>query len=493
VSTLIGDVLADAAALRPGAQAATLGEQALTFTEADRAANRTAHALAGHGVGNGDIVAWWTSGDLRSLDGCIGLARLGGVFAPLSPLLSPEEAGPVLEYLAPRLVVVDGERADAGAELCRRLGLPVAQLADLGPGAAESAPVPRRPVRESDPHIIYLTSGTTGRSKGVVVSHRASWMRSFPGGGTFSLGLQGRPGGILDSFPLYHYGGWQWVLEAWLGKRAVHLVRRADAGHLIDAIERWRPSGMYCIPAVWRRVLDGAGPELDMTCIHQADSGTSATPLEFLLRLKERLPHATTSVFYGSSEAGHSTTLADWDVVRKPGSVGLVAPPQLLRLADDGEVCVRGDTLMDGYLRLPEETAAAVQDGWYHTGDLGHLDDEGYLFVTGRKREVIRSGGETVAPVEVEAALAGLPGVRELAVVGMADDTWGEVVCAAVVVADGAPTPTVEEVRSHLAERLAAYKHPRRVVAVASIPRTSATGQVQRTLLKETLQLRHDD
>ncbi|HEV2368842.1 MAG TPA: AMP-binding protein, partial [Acidimicrobiales bacterium] len=273
-------------------------------------------------------------------------------------------------------------------------------------------------------------------------------------------------------------------------------VPRADAAHLIDAVGRWRPAGMYCIPAVWSRVLEAAGPDdrsgADLSCVLHADTGTSATPLEFLRRIRNRLPGATTSVFYGSSEAGHHTTLADWDVERKPGSVGRAAPPLVVRVDPDGEVCVRGPTLMSGYHDLPDESAAALVDGWYHTGDLGHLDDEGYLHITGRKREVIRTGGESVPPPEVEAALADYPGLVEVAVIGIPDDTWGEIVCAAVVMDRGAEAPTVTDLRAHVASRLAASKHPRRVAVVASIPRTGATGQVQRTLLRETVLLHQE-
>jgi acyl-CoA synthetase (AMP-forming)/AMP-acid ligase II len=142
---------------------------------------------------------------------------------------------------------------------------------------------------------------------------------------------------------------------------------------------------------------------------------------------------------------------------------------------------------MRGYFERPDETAAALAGGWYHTGDLGVMDDEGYLHITGRARELIRTGGESVAPPEVEAALAGYPGVQDLAVIGVPDDDWGEVVCAVVVTAAGRAPPSVTALRDHIGAALAPYKHPRRVEAVADIPRTAATGQVQRTLLRERL------
>jgi acyl-CoA synthetase (AMP-forming)/AMP-acid ligase II len=151
-------------------------------------------------------------------------------------------------------------------------------------------------------------------------------------------------------------------------------------------------------------------------------------------------------------------------------------------------VCLRSELLMDGYFDDPDATAAALDsDGWYHSGDLGALDDEGFLSIVGRARDVLRTGGETVAPAEIEAVLADHPAIAEVAVVGIPDPQWGEVVCAVVVPAAGVPAPTVDDLRTHCDGRLAAFKHPRRVEVANSLPRTSATGQVQRTLLVERI------
>jgi acyl-CoA synthetase (AMP-forming)/AMP-acid ligase II len=177
--------------------------------------------------------------------------------------------------------------------------------------------------------------------------------------------------------------------------------------------------------------------------------------------------------------------LRDPDLFTHPGSVGHAIPGVQARVADDGELLITSDRLMSGYFELPAETAEALRGGWYHTGDLAEQDDEGYLYIVGRKKEVIRTGGETVAPVEVEAALAGYPGLADLAIVGIPDAQWGEVVCAVVVLQAGAALPGVEGLRTHIGDRLAPFKHPRRVVEVEALPRTSATGQVQRAKLAQ--------
>ena len=170
------------------------------------------------------------------------------------------------------------------------------------------------------------------------------------------------------------------------------------------------------------------------------------------------------------------------DVHRKPGSVGPPAAGSEVRLADDGELWVRNACLFSGYFRDEAATAAAVVDGWYRTGELAEVDDEGYYYIVGRTKDLIRTGGETVAPVEVDQVVQSHPAIVDAAVAGVPDEDWGEVITAFVVVRDG-HTFDLVALREHCQGRLAAHKHPRRLVTVDAIPRTGATGQVQRRLL----------
>ena len=527
---LIGNILADAALLRPDATAMTLGDRSLTFAEIDGRCNRTARALADLGVDEGAVVAWWSHTSLRAPDLFFACARLGAPCAPLNPDLPEADVGGILDYLRPRLFVVDAAHLEAGRRAADSRGIPVAVagLADdpapgtafgAGSGAAAdgttagerpttplpavvdldaltelagSGPLDAPPaLDDGQPHVIYLTSGTTGRPKGVVVSHRASWLRSSAAGGTF-----GTPwpydSGMVTCFPLFHYSGWHYVMEAWQNRVPVHQPQRASAEEMIAVVERWRPAGLYCIPAVWERILAPEHQAADLSSLRRADTGTSPTSTDLIGRIRRRLPGVAVGVMYGSTEAGHTTTLADWDVTRKPGSVGRAAPPSLVRVDERGEILVGGPTLMNGYLDLPEQTAEALAGGWYHTGDLGSFDDEGFLTITGRSRDIISTGGESVAPSHVESVLRDHPAIADLAVVGLPDDRFGEIICVVLVLdvdADGGPhdPPTVESLRAHVADRLPSHAHPRQVAIVSSLPRTGATGQVQRARVREAL------
>jgi acyl-CoA synthetase (AMP-forming)/AMP-acid ligase II len=328
--------------------------------------------------------------------------------------------------------------------------------------------------------VIFFTSGSTGRPKGVVISHRANWLRSFQGV------FRDLPERTVCMFPLFHMAAYTLALAAWQTRGEICLVPSPSADRLLAAVRERRATRLYCIPAVWSRILESEFSRGEVASLREVDTGTSATPIELLRELKRRFPGTATRVYYGSTEVGTAAVLPDADALRKPGSVGRPPPGAELRLGEGGEICVRSPWLADGYFELPEATADALREGWFRTGDQGQLDAEGYLSIVGRLRDVIRSGGETVAPAEVEAALADHPQVEELAVVGIPDERWGEVVCAVVVPRRGA-RPDLPALQAHCAPRLAGFKRPRRLELVDELPRTPATRQVQRALLVQQI------
>lgn len=470
---LVGEVFRRAAATHPRQVAARFGDDTITFAELDTGGDRLLRVLAAQGVGRGDRVVWWGDTSLVPLPLFVGAARLGAVFAPVNAHLGDHELATVLEVARPALLVVDAAHAVRAPAGVPRLELPV-DAPDDGPPPVVDGP------DETDPHVVFFTSGSTGRPKGVVLSHRVSCLRTLPSA------IPSEGGGTVCMFPLFHMAGWTIALGCWQQRLPVTFVARPTATALLDAVEHSRASRLYAIPAVWARILAEDLSAWDLSSLREADTGTSATPPELLAAIKAALPWTATRVLYGSTEAGPGAGMSDDELADHPGSVGRPAPGVDVHIAPDGEVLIRSDLLMDGYADDPEATVVALAGGWYHTGDLGSFDDDGYLTITGRVRDVIRTGGESVTPGEVEAVLASHPSVADVAVVGVPDATWGEVLTAVVVLEPGRAL-SVEDVRGWCGGRLASFKHPRRVVPVDALPRTPATGQVQRALLVERL------
>ncbi len=426
---------------------------------------------------------WWGPTVLDALELAYGISKAGGTLAPINPNFSEAEATDALQTLKPRLVVVHPDVEDVARAVATPLGLPVMVTAP-GWHASASTSAPPRVGTSEDISNIFLTSGSTGVSKGAMVSHRAAWLRAIEH--DVESGATGRRGYVV-MFGLFHMAGWSSIETSWSSDRPIHLTTRADPHELLGIVERHGASTLYCIPAVWQRILDEDTGH-DTSSVVEALTGTSLVTLELIDAIKARFPGSWTSIAYGSTEIGRGATLLDPDLYDHPGSVGQPPPMVTATLSDDGELWLRGPTMFSGYLDRPDATAEAIDDaGWFHTGDLATRDVDGYFTITGRRSESIRSGGEWVAPVEVETAVGSHPAVQEVAVVGLPDDRWGELVCAAIVVRRGATLPTVDELRAHLGGTLIGAKQPRVVVEVDALPRTDATGQIRRRRLRDQI------
>jgi fatty-acyl-CoA synthase len=460
---LVGDILELTARRAPRRVCATLGKTSVTFGQVEEQCTGLVRALGGRGIGPGDRVAWWGETSLDAIALWFALARLGAVFVPVNPRATAEEVDQLLGQADPALVV--GDDAHRG-----HVSLGTLRADRSSTGVAPAA------IDETSPHVIFFTSGSSGRPKGVVLSHRVSRTRVIGDATPFPAGP------IVCMFPQFHMAGWFGPMIAWASADEVVFVERAEAEPLLEAVDRRRAVRLYAIPAVWRRILEADRSAFDLSSLVHCDTGTSAVTPELLRSIAEAFPGSDTTITYGSTEAGSVCRLWPEDVHRKPGSVG---PPAILcevAIAEDGELLVRSPVLMSGYFRDEEATAEALVDGWFHTGDLAERDDEGYYTIVGRAKEVIRTGGETVAPAEVDTVLASMEELLDAAVAGVPHDDWGEVVTAFVVPRPGVAID-LAMVRAHCEGRLAPYKHPRRLVVLDAIPRTGATRQVQRRQL----------
>jgi fatty-acyl-CoA synthase len=460
VPLLVRDVLLTAARLHPDRIAAGIGDRTMTFGEVDAAARDLGARLVTQGIGRGDRVGWVARNGVEAAVVHSACAYVGAVYTPFNPSSTASELATLLEVGQPSIVLsVDGRAGTQALAELPESRAPLHDLPDLG---------------EDDPMVVFFTSGTTGRPKGAVLSNRVERLR-----GGFEVSPRGAH---VSMFPQFHMAGWVAHLESWLRGDPVIWVDRAEPEQLFAAVERYRAHGTYLIPAVWRRVLDADRSGWDLSSLRVCDTGTSVTSPELLRGIKDAFPEARTSVVYGSTEAHRVCVLHDPDLFDRPYSVGRPNIGIKARCDEAGELWVTSPLLFSGYFQNPEATAEVLVDGWYRTGDVVQVDGDGYVSVVGRTKELIRSGGETVAPVEVEAAVRNCAGVGDVAVAGMPDETWGEVVTAFVVPEPGREV-TLEALQVELAPCLTRHKVPRRLVVVDEIPRTGATGQVARARL----------
>jgi acyl-CoA synthetase (AMP-forming)/AMP-acid ligase II len=459
------------------------GREVVTYRELDERANRCCSALAARGVRRGDRNAAMMPNNAAWPVVFFGALKLGAAVVPVNARFKTDEVAAQLAACRPAVLVAERDDGLVTAD-----GMSFDEL--LSSGSPEE---PGLPVDERDSHAIFYTSGTTGTPKGAVLSHRAYWLQtaqpimSARGTGEDDVGL--------CMFPFFHMSGWANSLPFWRARATVVILRRPTPEAICAAFDEERVTQFYAIPETLRAVcafddIDG----YDLSSLRELSSGTSAMSAEDIELTCERFGVDGIRIHYGSSEAGPCTVLPAEQSRTRPGSIGRAQVGCDVRLIGDdgadvasgeaGELVVRSDWLMDGYLDNPAATAEALEDGWYRTGDLALADDDGYLYICGRKRDVIRSGGETIFPSEVERTILELAGVRECTVVGVADTKWGEAALAAVVCFDDA-TVTVESVIAHCDARLAAYKRPRHVMFVDELPKAGATEKVQKSLVRE--------
>lgn len=499
-----------------------LGRGKLTFAQWDGEANRLARGLGARGVAHGDRVGIQleVGNALRWVVTYAAIHKAGAVAVPFDPRLAPIEVARMVDHARVVALVADGERASArpagggeggGAPVMPSLALVV----DATSGSSEPAPsangtVPagdqRRhltwdevldddtspyqvPLRADDLADIMFTSGTTGRPKGVAVRHvNASTVPN--GEPVWSGGLW------LHASPLTTFAGLSFVYAPMkLGMTCVYQPR-FDVDEWLDFVESTHPEAIFLVPAMVQLLLGNPRFEqADFSSVTLCSVGSAPLAPSAIDRLQARMPDAVVSNNYGMTEAGSVYCLMPkGEAVRRPGSVGQPLPPAKVRIVDDqggevpsgeyGAIELRIPGRPREYFEDPEATAETWVDGWLRTGDIGRVDDDGYLYIGGRAKDVIIRGGSNIYAVDVEYVILSHSDVAEAAVIGVPHEVLGEDLAAVVVLRPGA-TVGADELRRHCLETLAAYKVPRRWEFVAELPRNPA-GKV----LKHELQAR---
>ncbi|MGW0710871.1 AMP-binding protein [Streptomyces sp. NPDC002643] len=445
------------------------------------------------GVGEGERVAVVGHNSARLLELLFAVPMSGRICVPVNFRLKREEIDYVVRQSGSSVLLVDPELRDtvADTEVAHRFVLGEETETELMRFGVE--PRPWTDPDEDATATINYTSGTTARPKGVQLTHRNIWVNGL----TFGLHTRAWEGDVyLHTLPMFHCNGWGMpFVMAGLGAKQV-VLRKVEGAEILRRVEEHGVTLMCGAPAVWNTVVNAAAdwkgeiPGRDRVRIVCAGA---PPPSRLIQRVEEELGWEFTQI-YGLTETSPLLTfnrarpedaaLPAAERARKLSRAGLPALGVKLGLADSGEVLARSNVVLDGYWNKPEETADALADGWFHTGDGGAIDDEdGHLTISDRKKDVIITGGENVSSIEVEDIIFSHPAVAEVAVIGVPDDArWGETVKALVVRAEGAEVSETEII-AHCKEHLAGYKAPTSVEFRDTIPRT-ATGKIQKFKLR---------
>ncbi|WP_088284804.1 acyl-CoA synthetase [Ideonella sp. A 288] len=501
----LADLLHRTAARSPHATAIVCGTVQWTWREFDAVATRLAAGLAREGVAAGDRVAVLARNSHAFAALRFALARLGAVLVPVNFMLNATEAAYILRHAGARLLAVDSGLAALGRDAAaldtrveRFLWLPSEEPSEPVPGLlnfdtlAACTDALREPALQGgDLAQIVYTSGTESAPKGAMLTHDAviGQYVSCIVDGEMAAGDR-----ILHSLPLYHCAQLDCFLGPGVYLGAFNVITaKPTPDNLLPLIAKHRISAFFAPPTVWISLLRSPlFDSCDLGSLRKGYYGASIMPVAVLKEMAQRLPQIRLWNFYGQTEiAPLATVLKPEDQLRKAGSAGKPTLNVETRVVDDlmrdvapgevGEIVHRSPQLLQGYFNDPEKTAAAFEGGWFHSGDLATLDDEGYITVVDRKKDMIKSGGENVASREVEETIYRLPGVSEVAVVGLPHARWIEAVTA-VVVAKPGHALTEAEVIAHCASQMAHFKVPKGVVFVDALPKNPSGKLLKREL-----------
>ena len=496
-------VLAHHAIRSPDKALASFNGESTSYAQMASNATALAAGLHARGVGPGDVVGLLSYNCPEFLETVFAANYLGAIAMPINWRLAAPEVRYILEHSQARAFVCDeallelGTAATAGmddgpARIC--IGEPVAEeWTALGAVRSESAGPPRAAAAPDDVHRLMYTSGTTGRPKGVMITHaNLAWKNLAH---LVEFGFTSADLGLACG-PLYHVGALDLTTTSLIAAGASTIIHSAfDAAKVVDELERSRVTVVWLAPAMVNAIM--ALPDIekrDLSSVRVVINGGEKMPVPLIERIQRAFPSAWFADAYGLTETVSGDTFLDREsMVTKLGSVGRPCLYLELDIWDDegrsvapgepGEIVMRGPKVFKGYWRDPAATAVAFTGGWFHTGDIGVRDEDGYLFIVDRLKDMIVSGGENIAGSEVERVLYEHEAVLEAAVVGRRDERWGEVPVAYVVLRPGSVLEA-DELVEHCRAGLARFKVPKAVFFLDELPR-NPSGKVLKRELRE--------
>ncbi|MBA4794387.1 fatty acid--CoA ligase [Phenylobacterium sp.] len=495
---------------RPEAVALTFEGRKTTYGEFDRHANQVAHALLASGVGKGDRIAYLGKNSDHYFELLFGAAKTGAVMTPVGWRLAPPEVAGIVADAEAKILFFGPECADCAAEVAAGLS-PSPRLIAMEPKGADhqayeawrdaaEAADPKRPISTSDVVVQLYTSGTTGKPKGVMLTHdNILGGRRRAADAQMAWNSWGPDDVSLVAMPVAHIGGTGWgIVGLYNGAKGV-VAREFDPFKVLDFIEGDGVSKMFMVPAALQIVVrQPRAREVDYSRLRYILYGASPIPLDLLRECMEVFGCGFVQQYGMTETCGTIVYLPpeDHDPAGNPRmrSAGLPMPGVEIKIIDEagnslppntvGEVATRSGANMAGYWNMAEATAATVgEDGWLRTGDAGYLDEDGYLFIHDRVKDMIISGAENIYPAEVENAIYGHPDVAEVAVIGVPDERWGEAVKAIVAPKPGT-RPDPADIIAFARTRIAHFKAPRSVDFIDALPR-NASGKILRRQLRE--------
>jgi fatty-acyl-CoA synthase len=493
------------------------GEDRFTYREFNERADRLSAALLGLGVRKGDRVAYLSYNCHRLLEAYYGVPQIGAILLPMNIRLSPEELTYILNDAAPRVLCFDPDFVPL-VEALRPQAPSVEHyisLRDTKPvwaleksydqllAAGEPAEIDFREINENSVAELFYTSGTTAYPKGVMLTHRNLYLHAF----YTALGLGGSGLDVhLYTVPLFHVNSWGAPhIFTLLGGRHV-MLRKFDPATVLELVQIEHVTRLQMVPAMTIAVLNHPDfSRYDLSSVREVMIGGAPANTALILEVEKKIPSCVAKGGYGLTETSPVLTIAHVkeylvndpaeENIRRKATAGYALAGSEVRVvniegcdvvADGkqvGEVVVRGDVVMEGYWGQPEATADALRDGWFHTGDLATIDEEGYVLIVDRAKDMILTGGENVASAEIERVIYNHTAVLECAVIAIPDEQWGEIP-KAIVTLKADRSASEAEILGHCRKHLAGFKVPKSIEFVDALPK-GGTGKILKKVLRE--------